>query len=54
MGIAEDAARGDETLEKEGLKVFVEKKANLLLENATLDYTEGQGFMVTGVTEAGC
>jgi len=54
MDIANDAKNGDVTLEKDGLKVFLEQEAYRLLSSATIDFAEGQGFLVTGMTQSSC
>lgn len=48
MDIADSAARGDEILEMDGLKVFLEKEANKQLLNATIDYNDTRGFVISG------
>lgn len=37
------------TLEKDGLRVFVERKAGEMLDTTTIDFSEGQGFILTGM-----
>jgi len=54
MDIAKGAEDGDETLEKDGLKVFLEKKAHSLLSKATMDFVDEQGFVITGVHQSPC
>ncbi|MGQ9569503.1 MAG: hypothetical protein ACUVUQ_01410 [Thermodesulfovibrionales bacterium] len=54
MDIAIGAKKGDITLEKEGLKVFIEQEANRLLSNATIDFADEQGFVVTGMPQSSC
>ena len=51
MDIAKAAQAGDKTLEKNGLKVFLEDRANLMLENTTIDFNEGQGFVLSGMKQ---
>jgi len=51
MDIADGAKEGDETLEKGGLKVFLEKEANKLLSEATIDFSDQQGFMINGMNK---
>ncbi len=54
MDIAIGAKKGDITLEKDGLKVFLEQEANKLLSDATLDFTDDHGFIVTGAPQTSC
>ncbi len=57
LDIAEKAEEGDSIIDKDGLKVFVEIKASVGLENATIDYiTDGprRGFTILGLQQSGC
>lgn len=54
MGIVKEASAGDSTLEQDGLKMFLERDANNLLDQATIDFTETQGFVVTGMPHSSC
>lgn len=54
MDIAKAAQSGDTTLEKDGLKVYLEKKANDMLMNTTIDFADGQGFVLTGMQQSSC
>ncbi|MHB9112491.1 MAG: hypothetical protein ACYC4D_07660 [Thermoleophilia bacterium] len=54
MDIAESAARGDEILELDGLKVFLEKEANRQLKSATIDYNDAHGFVISGQQGSSC
>ena len=52
MDIDENAADGDETVEKNGLKVFVDKEASASLSSKEIDYVkndQGEGFVINGV-----
>jgi Fe-S cluster assembly iron-binding protein IscA len=49
MDIAKAAVQGDMTLELNGLKVFVEERANSMLANTSIDFSEGQGFVLSGM-----
>ena len=49
MGIAEGAEKGDVVLEDNGVKVFLEKKANKILSGATMDYSPKEGIIVSGI-----
>ncbi len=54
MDIAKAALQGDITLELNGLKVFLEEKANQMLLNTNIDFNEGQGFVLTGMQPSSC
>ncbi len=54
MDIAKEALRGDTTLELNGLKVFLEERANMMLMNTNIDFQEGQGFVLTGMQPSSC
>jgi Fe-S cluster assembly iron-binding protein IscA len=49
MDIAKAAQAGDTTLEQNGLKVFLEERANQMLASTTIDFSEGQGFVLSGM-----
>ena len=49
MDIAKEALRGDTTLEVNGLKVFLEERASMMLMNTNIDFQEGQGFVLSGM-----
>lgn len=51
MDIAKAAQAGDTTLEKDGLKVYLEKRASDMLMNTTIDFADGQGFVLTGMNQ---
>ena len=54
MDIAEGAKKGDITLEKDGVKVFLEREANKLLSDATMDFSEKQGIIISGMPRSSC
>lgn len=54
MDIAKAALTGDTTLEKDGLKLFLEPKANDMLMTTIIDFTDGQGFVLTGMKQSSC
>ncbi len=54
MDVAKAAQAGDTTLEQNGLKVFVEQRASDMLMNTTIDFAEGQGFILTGMQQNSC
>lgn len=54
MDIAMDAEKDDITLEKDGLKVFLEREANNLLSGASIDFSEKEGFIISGMQQTSC
>jgi len=54
MDIAKAAQAGDLTLEKDGLKVFLEERANQMLATTTIDFSDNQGFVLTGMQQSSC
>lgn len=55
MDIEEVAGAEDETVEKNGLKVFVDKETLTSLSDKEIDYVktpEGEGFVINGGAEA--
>ena len=54
MDIAKEAAKGDATLEKDGIKVFLEKEAGRLLASATMDYSDKRGIIISGMPRTSC
>jgi len=54
MDIADSASRGDEILELDGLRVFLEKEANRQLKSATIDYSDSHGFVIQGQQQGSC
>lgn len=51
MDIDENAGEGDQTVEKNGLKVFVDKEAYESLSGKEIDYVanaQGEGFVING------
>jgi Fe-S cluster assembly iron-binding protein IscA len=51
MDIAKAAQAGDTTVEKDGLKVFLEDRANQMLNSTVIDFAEGQGFVLSGMKQ---
>ena len=51
MDIAKAAQAGDMTLEQSGLRGFLEDRANQMLESTTIDFAEGQGFVLSGMKQ---
>ena len=41
------------TLEKNGLKLFLEERANQMLMNTTIDFNDNQGFVLSGMQAQG-
>jgi Fe-S cluster assembly iron-binding protein IscA len=54
MDIAKAAQGGDITLHRDGLKVFLEPRAQDMLFQTTIDFMEGQGFVLTGTQQTSC
>lgn len=54
MDIAKAALRGDKTLELQGLKLFLEERASEMLTSTSIDFQEGQGFVLTGTQPSSC
>jgi Fe-S cluster assembly iron-binding protein IscA len=54
MDIAKAAQVGDKTLEQDGLKVFLEERANAMLMSTTIDFNDNQGFVLTGMQQSSC
>jgi iron-sulfur cluster insertion protein len=57
MDIDEKAAEGDETVEKNGLKVFVNKETAASLAEKEIDYVSndrGEGFVINGGEAPSC
>jgi Fe-S cluster assembly iron-binding protein IscA len=54
MDIAKAAANGDATIEKDGLKIFLEQRASEMLNTTTIDFVEAQGFVLTGMQQSSC
>jgi Fe-S cluster assembly iron-binding protein IscA len=51
MDVAKAAQAGDMTFEKDGLKVFLEDRANQMLNSTVIDFSEGQGFVLSGMKQ---
>jgi len=57
LDIAEKANDGDKSLEKDGLKIFVDPAVSEELDNATIDYIDKgprKGFSILGLPKSGC
>lgn len=54
MDIAKAAQTGDTTIELDGLKIFLEERANGMLMNTSIDFQESQGFVLTGMQPSSC
>ena len=51
MDVATNPQSGDTTIEQNGLKVFLEPRAQGMLSNTTIDFQDGRGFMITGMQQ---
>ncbi|HMK48631.1 MAG TPA: hypothetical protein VK435_01140 [Thermodesulfovibrionales bacterium] len=54
MDIVNGAQEGDTVLEKNGLKIFMQQEVNHLFPDATIDFSEDQGFMISGINQCSC
>lgn len=54
MDIADAPKKGDVTLEQGGVKMFLEKEANRLLSEATLDHSAKRGIILSGMQRSSC
>lgn len=54
MDIAKAAQLGDTTIELDGLKIYLEERAKGMLVNTSIDFNEGQGFVLTGMQPSSC
>ncbi len=54
MDIANAAEDNDIIIDRDGLKVFLAKEANNLFSDATIDFLEEQGFVITGMPQSSC
>ena len=54
MDIAKTAQAGDTTLNLKGLKIFLEERAQGMLENTNIDFQENQGFVLSGMQSSSC
>jgi Fe-S cluster assembly iron-binding protein IscA len=54
MDIAKAPQEGDRTLAVNGLKIFLEEKADSMLQNTSIDFQENQGFVLKGMQPSAC
>ncbi len=54
MDIADGAKKGDVTIENNGVTIFLEKDANKMLSEATIDFSDEGGFIIGGMQRASC
>ncbi len=54
MDIAEEPENQDITIERDGLRVFLEKMAGNMLSGATIDYSDDRGFIIIGMPQTSC
>ena len=52
MDVAKAAQAGDTTIERDGLKVFLEDRASQMLDSTVIDFSEGQGFVLSGMQQS--
>lgn len=54
MDIAKAAQPGDRSTGNGGLNIFLEPKADSMLSEATIDFTDAHGFVITGQQKNSC
>ncbi len=54
MDIAQKPETGDLTIEQSGIRIFVQKEADTMHANVTMDYSDIQGFFFTGMSQSSC
>lgn len=54
MDIATKPKDGDIVLEKDGVKIFIDDETNKLLINATMDFDDVKGFVLSGMSKTSC
>lgn len=56
MDMVQSGQQDDETLERDGLVIYLEKKASTALDGVTIDYSNGprKGFMIKNPASGGC
>jgi len=54
MDIANEPSADDVTVEKGDIRIFLEKEAGRMLANATINYTDEDGFVITGLQQSSC
>jgi len=54
MDVAKGPEKGDATIRKAGIKVFLEKEADILLSEATMDFSDDRGFIISGMQQTSC
>jgi iron-sulfur cluster assembly protein len=56
MDMVQSGQQDDETLERDGLVIYLEKKASTALDGVTIDYSHGprKGFMIKNPASGGC
>ncbi len=54
LDMVEQPVDGDVTIEKDGLKVFIEKDASATLAAASMDFSEQRGFVLNGMEQHTC
>ncbi len=54
MDIADSPGENDVATAQKGLNVFLDRYANALLSEATIDFSSERGFIITGMQRATC
>lgn len=54
MDVAKCPEKGDATIKQAGINVFLEKEADTLLSEATMDFSDDRGFIISGMQQTSC
>lgn len=54
INVVKGSQKSDLTIKEDGIKVFIEKTADIMLSGATIDYVDELGFVVTGMPYGSC
>lgn len=54
MDIAIGPHSDDTIFENDGIRIFLEKEANRMLVDATINYSDERGFEITGLQQSSC
>lgn len=53
MDIVKSSLDGDETVEQDGLTLFLDPMAHSMLMSSTIDFNEAKGFVLSGMKPQG-
>jgi len=54
MDVATGPEKYDATTSESGINVFLEKEADTLLSEATMDFSDDRGFIISGMQHTSC